>query len=112
MSLKLAARLVTVDPYKIADLKENDTIAHTLDLSSILPLETKALILHADLIAGAGNFLVFPLSHATYTVNLGGTQDFPFILPIKNQELKWKNSVADDEWDIYLLGYFVQRRTR
>ena len=113
MSLKLAARLVIVDSRKIADLQENDTAAHTLDISSFVPPATLAVLILATRISGTGLFYVFPKSHASRTyyadvLTAGG----PVVHPITNREIKWKNSVANDDWDLYLHGYFVQKRTR
>jgi len=110
--MKLAARLVVVDPYKIADLQENDTDAHTEDLSSILPPGTKAVLINVERMSGSGTFVVYPNSHATFIVSLGNTHNFLFTIPVKNRELKWANTVANDDWDLNLLGYFVQKRTR
>jgi len=109
MSLKLAARLVVLVPVKILDLKENDTISHVADLSAHIPLETQAILMRPKIQSGSGDFVAYPAStdeiitcdHVTIT-----------FLPIKNRELKWKNTVADDDWDIWLFGYFVQKRTR
>ena len=109
MSLKLAARLVTLPPYKILDLQENDTIAHIEDLSSIFPKETKAILIEPKCMSGTGNFNVYTLSGSMYTkMSISAIN----IAPILNRELKWANSVANDDWDIYLYGYFVQKRTR
>ena len=110
MSLKLAARLVRVPGTKIADLQENDTDPHEEDISTILPPETQAIIIHGERISGAGSLYIFPNKHATSYVTL----DFFKIvtIPIKDRILKWKHSVANDDWDIFLHGYFVQRRTR
>ena len=112
MVLKLAARLVTVDPYKIADIQEDDTSIHTLDLSAILPPATKGIIISAVRASGTGYFRVYPMSGTTFLLYADETkvQGGAFI-PIKNQELKWRNTVANDDWDLILFGYFVQPRT-
>ena len=112
MSLKLAARLVSFPPYKIADLQENDTVVHTLDLSSILPLGTKGILIQAIRAAGTGSFELYPMSGSTYKIALGMAHLYLTLVPIKNRELIWMNSVANDDWDLILFGYFVQKRTR
>jgi len=113
MSLKLAARLVPLVPIKVADLQENDTTAHIEDLSFILPEGTKAIIIRADRQSGTGYFYAYPVSGPTYTIQADDiTAKAGCFLPIKNREIKWKNNVANDDWDLMLLGYFVQRRTR
>jgi len=106
-SLKVATRLITFEPAKILDLQENDTTVHTADLTGIIPPGTIAILIQAQLQAGAGSFIVHSSSgstiHALYELS---------IVPIINQELKWKNTVANDDWDIYLHAYFIEIRTR
>jgi len=109
LSLKLAARLVPINTVKIADLQENDTATHELDLSAILPKGTICILIRAARQSGSGNFLAYPLSHSGY-IQIG-VQSID-TLPIKDRILKWSSSVANDDWDIYLYGYFVQKRTR
>ena len=109
MSLKLAARLVRIQALKIADLQENDTATHEENLSAILPPEVIAIIFHAHRVAGAGVFIMYP---NTGTIATNMPPSGIVTLPIKNTILKWANSVANDDWDIYLHGYFVEKRTR
>jgi len=109
MSLKLAARLVVFPPFKIADLQENDTVTHIEDLSSILPEECKAILLEPKRISGSGDFLAYSVSSTWYVKMSISNLNFH---TVANQELKWANSVANDDWDLYLYGYFVQKRTR
>jgi len=110
MSLKLAARLVVLNPAKILDLQENDLVAHTEDLSPFVPPETLALLIVPDKVSGTGSFQVYHRSDPTKAHSM--TSEVAGYVTIKDQELKWKNSVANDDWDIWLLGYFMQRRTR
>jgi len=113
MSLKLAARLVTFPAYKIADIQENDTVQHIIDVSAIVPPGTVALLLRAIRMGGTGSLYVYPMS-GTELFSLGSavSTNPPFITPILDREILWKNTVANDDWDIYLFGYFVQKRTR
>jgi len=110
MSLKLAARLVRIEGIKIADLQENDTTVHEEDISSVIPPGTIAIIIHADRASGTGQLIVYPNSHATVVVKF--TESNIYTVPIKDRILKWKNSVANDDWNVYLHGYHVQKRTR
>jgi len=113
LSLKLACRLVALRTTKIADLQENDTAVHVLDLSPFVPPATKAIIMQAKRISGTGGFLVSPMGVDTaklYTDNI--SQGISCLVTIENQELIWENTAANDDWDIYLFGYFVQPRTR
>jgi len=110
LSLKLAARLVRIQGDKIADLQENDTAAHEEDLSAFLPLGTIAIIFHASRVTGTGDFRPYPNTHATIWVSC--PTNTIHTMPIKDRILKWKNSVSNDDWDIFLHGYLVQKRTR
>lgn len=106
----LATRFIIMDPIKILDLQENDTAAHIEDLSPFVPPGTKAILIVPERVTGTGYFMTYPRSHATKVWNTHA--GFSVLEIIKNQELKWKNSAANDDWDIYLLGYFVEKRTR
>jgi len=113
MSLKLAARLVALEPHKYIGVQENDTVAHILDMSDILPPGTIAILIRAVRTSGTGAFNVYPRSHATITVVADSSQTGAIpLIPVKNRELKWINTVANDAWDLYMFGYFVQRRIR
>jgi len=109
MSLKLAARLVTFPGYKILDLKENDTTAHDSDVSDFVGEGCVALILKAALIAGGGSLLHLPCGASAHTQHI--SQNSMTIAPIIDRIFTWKNSQANDEWDVILFGYFTQKRT-
>jgi len=111
MSLKLAARLVVFPPYKIADLQENDTVAHDLDVSPFVPPGCMTVLIKPARVSGTGTFKTWPMSDTTISVIMK-TGEGIYILPIKDRIISWQNSAANDEWDIYLFGYFVQKRTR
>ena len=108
--MKLAARLVALDISQIADLQENDTVAHILDLSSFVPPECIAILFSSHRKAGSGDFRIYPRSHASNYVLTASS--IPHLTTIKDQELKWQNTVANDDWDLFLHGYFVQKRIR
>jgi len=113
MSLKLAARFVTLTPTKIADITHADTDPHTLDLSTIVPPETLALYIMAERISGSGSLSGLPNNIGSKYVRIGNTNtSSPLIISIKDQTLPYKLTAANDDWDLYLLGYFVQKRTR
>jgi len=113
MVLISSTRLITIPPTKIADLQENDTNPHLVDLSSIVPPKTKAILIRAERKAGTGVFLCFPMSGSTYYVGADDQdQKSCSLITIKNQELKWRNNVANDDWDLIFYGYFVEVVTR
>jgi len=113
MSLKLAARLVSPYFKKILDITEADTANHIADLSAIVPPGTIALIIMCDRVSGTGSLRALPNSQGTQHVVIGYADNLlAFTITIKNQELTYALTVNNDDWDIYLLGYFVQKRTR
>jgi len=113
MSLKLAARLVALYPQKIADLQENDTAAHEFDLSPFVPPASMAILIICKRISGTGFFDVYPMLHPTNTHRADNISVLNMtITTIKDQTLKWSNTVNNDDWDLWLYGYFVQKRTR
>jgi len=72
-----------------------------------------AILIRVERTAGAGNFIVWPMSKAVYSIMADDqAQKNISILPIVNQEMLWENSVANDAWTVVLFGYFVQPRTR
>lgn len=99
-------------PYngKIADINEDDQDTHYLDLEAALS-ETRmivALILVADRQGGAGNLLLHP-NEGTYWLN-SWTNVATFIGIAKDsQRLKYEQSAANDDFDLYCLGYWVAR---
>jgi len=113
LSLKLAARLISPFIAKIANITHADTADHILDLSAFIPKETIAILVVFDRLSGIGSMLGDPNSQGVLYVLIGdGDTKLPLLFPIKNQELKYALSVSGDDWDLYLLGYFVQKRTR
>jgi len=54
---------------------------------------------------------VYPASSASISTALASDYDI-MVLPIRHRMMKWANSAANDDWDVYLHGYFVQPRTR
>jgi len=109
MVLKSATRLVTFIPVKIADLQENDTTAHTEDISASVPPEVMAILVYANRISGTGNLRIYMGSGTAYCYISPSNSA---IITIVNQELKWANSVNNDDWDIYLYGYVIRKKTR
>jgi len=101
-------------PYngKIADINEADTADHTVDISAYVPQNCVAVILKAYRVSGTGYLLVYP-NEGTIGVwlDIGGTgaEHVP-IIAIKNQRLKYKQSVAGDDFDLFMFGYFVEGR--
>jgi len=100
-------------PYnnKIADINESDTNKHFLDLEAALGETRKivGLIIRADRVSGSGVFYIYPNEGTAMAVYLSSGLSSPICL-IKegSQRLQYRQSVANDDWDIYCFGYIVE----
>jgi len=102
-------------PYngKIADLQENDTAKHTCDLSAYVPSNCVAILIVAQRTGGRRYFIVFPNEGTTgITLNTQTGIDSRGFMAIGiaagTQRFQWQNSIANDDWDVYMFGYFVK----
>jgi hypothetical protein len=108
-------------PYngKIADITEADTSKHYLTLANdagtgAIAGETRKIIaicLAASRISGTGDFYVYP-NEGTRYLDIGTsavTYGRGFIVIADGtQRLQYSQSVANDDWDLYCLGYIVE----
>ena len=101
-----------VIPYnaKIADINESDTNVHYLDLATALS-ETRritGIIVGSARIAGTGSLIVYP-NEAAYGIYLSiyTVPNFISLDPAQNR-LKYSQSVANDDFDLYCFGYTVE----
>jgi len=106
----LARQYIVPTNGKIADITHADTNKHLLTLAAALG-ETRKIIavqLWAFRQAGAGEFRTYPnegllevgyvqFGPAQWTVIADGTQ-----------RLQYSLSVANDDWDLYCIGYMVE----
>lgn len=101
-------------PYngKIADITHADTNKHTIDLETILS-ETRKIIavtIYAHRVSGTGAFQVYPNEGNSY---LDATEPYrsPLVF-IKDgtQNVQYNLTVANDDWDVYCMGYVVRSR--
>lgn len=105
-------KLAVFVPYndKIADINEDDTDQHFLDLATALSESRKiiAVTIASYRNAGTGGLRVFPNEGGVYvdinTITLWG------MVVIKNgtQRLQYAQAVANDDFDLYCLGYVVE----
>lgn len=111
--VKTKSRFVVSFTTKIADINESDATPHTLDLSGIVPPGTKAIIIMADRISGTGSLLADPGSFGVIECVIGHAgYKLISVVPITMPYLSYTQSVANDDWDIYLFGYIVESRVR
>lgn len=98
-------------PYnaKIADINEVDTNLHTLDLATALSESRNitAVIISHTRIAGTGNLQVYPNEGSRYLNVDWASAGTTVVLAAGTNRLQYKQSVANDDFDLYCLGYIV-----
>lgn len=108
----LAGRQIFV-PYngKIADILEDDTDKHFLDLATPLGETRKiiAVLTGAERITGTGYFVWYPNEGARMTgwVSYANTLQVT-VIANGTQRLQYAQTVANDDWDFYCFGYVVE----
>lgn len=99
---------------KIADIQEADANLHTVTMDSLgLPMNTIYLQLAVLRVSGTGLMRFYPYSAAAsirMTNSTAADQLDPHWIGIEHGILTYRQTVAADDWDVYLLGYVVQRR--
>lgn len=103
----------TALPVKIMDINEDDTTMHTCDISAHVPPATKAICIHATRESGTGQLFAYPNATATGDAKVwidaaSAAYGHSRLIPITNQQLKYSQTVAADDFDLYLLAYFVE----
>jgi len=89
------------------DLTKADTNKYYLDLTDYVPKDTVGVIIRVWRVSGTGEFYVYPNEGPTM-VSLGSNERRSSLIPIKKRRLQYSLSVANDVFDIYLMGYFVE----
>ncbi len=94
---------------KIADITEDDTDAHTFALAAPLS-ETRriaSISLKCSRVTGTGSFYVYPNEGSSFYSYSSGNSWGPIAVASGTQRFQYSLSVANDDWDIYCLGYTV-----
>jgi len=106
-------------PYngKIADITHNDIVTHLLTLANAggtgaIAGETRKIItviVAASRISGTGAMYFYPNEGTNVMASSGYYYDWQIVI-IKDgtQRLQYKQSVANDDWDLYCSGYVVE----
>ena len=106
-------------PYngKIADIKEADTNKYYLTLANAggtgaIAGETRkiiAVIIRWNRASGTGNLNFYP-NEGTYVAGGSSSTTVTYVIIIADgtQRLQYSQSVANDDWDLYCLGYVVE----
>jgi len=102
---------------KIADITHPDTEKHFLNLEPVLhppgvaPPETRKIIgatVTATRISGTGEFRVYPNEGTIYSAAESLYRSPQVIIKDGTQRLQYNQTVANDDWDLYCLGYVVE----
>lgn len=94
-------------PYngKIADINESDTNKHTVDISAYVPTNCVAVVIVPKRVSGSGELYLYSNEGSTYVY--GTSYNFNVLLAIKNQRIQFHQSTANDDFDLYMLGYLT-----
>lgn len=99
-------------PYngKIADITHADILRHTLDLQAALgdTREIIAVTVVALRQSGTGVFYVYPNEGADFLVAENQFRSPCVIIADGTNRLQYSLSVANDDWDLYCMGYVVE----
>ena len=97
-------------PYnaKIADITHGDVNFHTFDLTSVgIPSNAVMVILNITRMGGAQAIDPYPYS-GTQVMKQAVANRQDILLPIVNGEFKYKLQLANDDFDVFCFGYFLQ----
>ena len=98
-------------PYnaKIADITESDTNKHTLDLETALSETRKIVVvmLYGQRISGTGDLHSYPNEGADPQWVGHGLGADGHVIKDGTQRLQYAQTVANDDWDLYCMGYIV-----
>jgi hypothetical protein len=95
---------------KIADIKEVNTNKYLLDLAAALSETRKiiAVILDARRISGTGNLYYYANEGTQATIDYLTGRARLVIIADATHRLQYSQSVANDDFDLYCMGYTVE----
>lgn len=95
----------------LASLTAGDTNPHESDLSSIFPKNTKAIEISVTRVTGSAGFLrVYPWGGAN-AVQLNNGYDISTVGLKYDRILMWGLTVANNAFDVYCYGYWVEEES-
>lgn len=98
---------------KVADITHADTAKHTIDCVDLgLPANCVLLLLFARRIVGTGSLDAYPIEGTT-GIRIGtGANHYgvDMVVPIVNGRLQYSLTVANDDFDLYCIGYLTSGR--
>lgn len=98
---------------KIADITHTDINHHTITMASMgLPPNVALIILQASRISGSGTLDIYPARGTTAYRFTGSILIEMASIAITDGLIEYNLNTANDDWDIYCLGYWTQRSRR
>lgn len=93
---------------KVADINHADTSKHLITLATMgLPLNAVVLILTTGRVSGTGYLRVYGNEGTSYQrCNVAGSTE-GVVVGIINERLQYDQSVANDDFDLKVMGYWV-----
>lgn len=98
---------------KIMDINEDDIAEHICTISDKVPPNTVAIFIGAQRVSGTGVLKIFSdegtsaqESVALSSCHLVGIKALRIRTPA-GTHIKYAQSVANDDFDLYMLGYFI-----
>lgn len=91
---------------KILDIQKNDTATRISSISSKVPPNCVGVILNVVRQSGTGSLDVYP-NEGSAGIRLTDVSTTA-VLYIVNQRIKYVQTVANDDFDLYMLGYFIE----
>lgn len=97
---------------KIADgLTESDTDPHFLDISAYVPRNCVAVVILVNRTTGDGYLYLYPNEDTSPLFMCSSLADCYVVALVENtQRMKYALSVANDVFDVFLVGYWVEGR--
>jgi len=90
---------------KILDIQHaTTTSAGTVDISAILEKGVEVMVIKAKRVGGTGNLNIYPNS-GTDSVALVNSH---MTVGVIDGVLKYKNTVKNDDWDVWCYGYWIK----
>jgi len=94
---------------KIADINESDTDIHFIAFADMgLPANVVQITLTATRVSGTGRLQIYPSNGLiNIQLSLNSTETETFHVDLNH--IKYKQTVANDDFDLICLGYVTQR---
>ncbi len=107
MPIEGSAVRITPASGKIADITHADTAEHSMALPAGFPGNTRAILVLGNRIAGTGNFVLRSVSGVGIAGRLAHYSAHLWWVRAIDGLFYYNLTVANDDWDIYGVGYIT-----